>query len=74
MCLSDAKKGETLIINSINADSELKRRFYSIGIQKGANVYIDEYSIAKSTIKIIIDSSMIALRFSEAQKIEVDRV
>lgn len=72
MTLNELNKNQTAIIKSINCDSVLKNRFYSLGIVKGATIKVEELTFTKSTIEININGSKFALRFSEANKIEVE--
>ena len=71
MTLNELKIKESAEIISINCDKVLKNRLYSFGIIKGAIVKIEELTLTKSTIEIKINQSKIALRLSEAEKIEV---
>ena len=71
MTLNELKIKESAEIKSINCDNVLKNRLYSFGIIKGAIVKIEELTLTKSTIEIKINQSKIALRLSEAEKIEV---
>ncbi|MDZ7819823.1 MAG: FeoA family protein [Aliarcobacter sp.] len=71
MTLNELKIKQTAQIVAINCDSVLKNRLYSFGIVKGAFVTIEELTLTKSTIEIKINRSKIALRLSEAEKIEV---
>lgn len=71
MTLNELKIKESAEVISINCDNVLKNRLYSFGIIKGAIVKIEELTLTKSTIEIKINQSKIALRLSEAEKIEV---
>ena len=71
MTLNELKIKESAEVLSINCDNVLKNRLYSFGITKGAIVRIEELTLTKSTIEIKINQSKIALRLSEAEKIEV---
>lgn len=71
MTLNELKIKESAEVISINCDKVLKNRLYSFGIIKGAIVKIEELTLTKSTIEIKINQSKIALRLSEAEKIEV---
>ena len=71
MTLNELKIKESAEIISINCDNVLKNRLYSFGIIKGAIVKIEALTLTKSTIEIKINQSKIALRLSEAEKIEV---
>ncbi len=74
MLLADLNRGDIAVIKNINLSKDLKHRLYSLGIHKGSNIFVDEFSLAKSTIKVIIENTMTALRFDEARKIEVEKV
>ncbi len=71
MLANQLKKGENATIIKINAEKTLRDRFSSFGIVLGEEITIIEYSLAKQTIKISIDSTLVVLRTSEAEKIEV---
>ena len=71
MTLNELKIKESAEVISVNCDNVLKNRLYSFGIIKGAIVKIEELTLTKSTIEIKINQSKIALRLSEAEKIEV---
>ena len=71
MTLNELKIKESAEVISINCDKVLKNRLYSFEIIKGAIVKIEELTLTKSTIEIKINQSKIALRLSEAEKIEV---
>ena len=72
MKLDELKKGESGIVLALNCDSELKNRFYSFGIVKGAEVFIEEITMTKSTIEVRIGTTKVAIRMSEASKIQVN--
>ena len=70
--LSQLETKQTAIITKIVCNNELKQRFYSFGIIKGANVVIEEVSLAKNTIALVVDDTSVALRLEEARTIEVE--
>lgn len=72
MVLSTLEKGQSAIITAIKADKELKNRFNSFGIVKGATVHAEQYSLAKQTMEIRINKTRMALRLSEAENVEID--
>lgn len=72
MTLDELNINDIAIIKSINCDSFLKNRFYSLGIVKGAKIEIEKITLARNTIEIKINKSSFALRASEAEKIEVE--
>lgn len=73
MQLSEIKKGECGKIIQINSDTQLKSRFSSFGITRGAIVYVIEQTISKNTIEVRVNNTKIALRISEAKLIEVEQ-
>lgn len=70
--LIDLRKGERAVIKKIHASGELKTRFMSLGIQKGATVLIEECAPAKQTIQVKVGSMILALRHNEAEEVELD--
>ena len=72
MTLDKLNTGDTAIINAITSEKELKNRFYSFGMVKGSEVHIEEITLARSTMEIKIKSTKIAIRLSEAAKIEIE--
>ena len=74
MLLSDLEKNDkATIIKIINAPTETKRRFNSFGISSGTPIYIDEVTLSKNTISIIVEDTAIAMRIDEAKYIEVQK-
>ena len=72
MILSSLEKGQSATITAIKADKELKNRFNSFGIIKGAVVHAEQYSLARQTMEIRINKTHMALRLSEADNVEID--
>ncbi|MBT5228916.1 MAG: ferrous iron transport protein A [Methylococcales bacterium] len=73
MTLDSLPKGTPATITQINATKALKNRFNSFGLIKGEQVTVEALTLAKQTLKIRINNTRIALRISEAQKIEVSQ-
>ncbi len=71
MTLNQLARGKSAIILSVNADKELKNRFNSFGLVKGAEIFTEASTIANSTIEVRINKTKIALRSSEAEKIVI---
>ena len=67
----DMVKGERATIKKIHATGALKARFITLGIQKGADVIIEECAPAKQTLQVTVGTMTLALRHSEAKEIEV---
>jgi ferrous iron transport protein A len=74
MKLSDLKVEQKAIIKKISCSDELKQRFYSFGIIKGATVEIEAISLKKNTIEILVEDTSIGIRVEEAKTIEVEVV
>jgi ferrous iron transport protein A len=72
MKLADLEKTQRAIIKKIECDNELKQRFYSFGMVRGAEILVENQSLAKNTIEINIEDTLIALRIEEAKTIEVE--
>lgn len=73
MRLDELHKNDEAIITSINADKTLKSRFNSFGITKGTKISIIATTMTKETIEIKVNRTKIALRISEAAKIEIEK-
>ncbi len=74
MKLSELKKGQKAIVKKVDCNEDLKQRFFSFGIIKGAEISVDEISFAKNTMAFDIEGTEIAIRIEEAQQIEVESV
>ena len=74
MKLSELKKGDSAKIIAIDAAEDLKRRLRSFGVIKGSELSVETYSLAKKTIEIMVDDTLIGLRAAEAEKIEVEKI
>lgn len=73
MTLDSLQKGRSAIITAIKAEKELKNRFSSFGIIKGVVIHAEQYSLARQTMEIRINNTRIALRLSEAEKVEISQ-
>lgn len=75
MKLSECKIGDLVVIKDYINDEILKFRTYSFGLMIGSSVEIINISLAKQTMQIKNeDGTLIALRLSEANHIEVSRL
>lgn len=72
--LYDCKISCKVRILKLNADTQLKQRLISFGIMKGAEVEVMKHTANKSTVEIKIGNMKIALRDSEAKKIDVEQI
>lgn len=71
MTLNLLHKGQSATIKTVNADKELKNRFNSFGVVKGATVYVEKYTLARQTMEIRVNKTRMAVRISEAEKVIV---
>ena len=74
MKLSEMKRGERAVIVAINASEDLKMRLRSFGVVRGSELSVEAYSLANSTIEIMVDDTLIGLRSAEAEEIEVELI
>ncbi len=72
--LADLTTNEKAVILKVRAQGELKERLASFGLRKNSSVKIKLLSMTKSNIEVEVGTCMIALRFEEAKKIEVNRI
>jgi ferrous iron transport protein A len=73
MLLTELHKGDRAVIKRISADPELKNRLHSFGIIPGESLEVKGCSLARQTMEIDVEGTLIALRKEEAEKIEVER-
>ena len=73
MQLTELKKGDHGKILRIQADPELRNRLHSFGIIPGEELEVKGCSLARQTMEIDMDGTLIALRKEEAEKIEVEK-
>ncbi|MFT7823181.1 MAG: FeoA family protein [Sulfurimonas sp.] len=74
MQLAELKKGNRAKIIKINAESVLRDRLNSMGVMRGEQLAVRGCSLAKQTMEIEIEGTLIALRAEEAKKIEVEKI
>jgi Fe2+ transport system protein FeoA len=74
MKLSELKKEDTATIIAIDAAKDLRKRLGSFGIVKGSRLSVEAYSLANKTMEIVIDDTLVGLRVSEAENIEVEKI
>jgi ferrous iron transport protein A len=74
MKLTELAIGDISKILHIHAESALRNRLNALGILRGETLNIKRHSMGKQTIEIEINSSLIALRRDEAEKIEVEKL
>lgn len=75
MTLDKLKVNQRAFIKNIEAEVSLKSRFNSLGITKDSPVQVLTSTLAKKTLILLAnDTTKVALRISEAEKIEVHNV
>jgi len=74
MYLTQMKVGDVVSVDSINIQGALKHRLNSLGLARNSEVCIKNYGWFKSTVQIMIDRTLIALRKDEAELIEVHKI
>jgi ferrous iron transport protein A len=74
MCLLHMKVGEMVAVDAINLDGELRRRLGIMGLMPGSHISVKHYGWFKSTVQVMINRTLIALRKEEAQQIEVHKI
>ena len=71
MRLLEMKEGQIASIDALYVNGELKKRLNSLGFIKENNISLKKFGLFKSTVQIMINRSLIALRKEEARLIEV---
>ena len=74
MTLDKINEDEECKILNITCSNELKQRFYSFGIIKGASLTIEKISLAKNTIEVLVEDTSIGMRIEEAKQIFVEKI
>jgi Fe2+ transport system protein FeoA len=70
----DLIMGQKAKIIAINAQSDLKHRFKSLGIWKGAAIEVRAFSLGKQNVELSINDTLVALRVHEMKMIEVEPI
>lgn len=71
MYLNEIKNKKYYIVNGININEKSKRRLYDIGLNIGTKIKLLFASPSKKINAYLIRNSIIAIRNSDASKIEV---
>lgn len=74
MKLSELKKGEKGIIESINANPSMMQKFLSMGLTPGEEVIIEKIAPLGSPIDLIVKNYHLSLRKEEAEMIDIRRI
>ena len=74
MCLLNMNIGEMVAVDAINVNGVLKQRLCAMGLTRDARVCVKHFGCFKSTVQIMVNRSLIALRKDEARLIEVHKI
>ena len=61
--------GDRVEITRITATGALKQRFYAFGLERGASVTVEAFAPGKGTMKLRLNTGVIAIRAEEAGKV-----
>lgn len=70
--LRDTKKGETVVVRTLNGTGALKRRIMDMGITKGTDVYIRKIAPLGDPVEVTVRGYELSIRKSDAETIEVE--
>jgi len=71
MLLSEAREGQSVVIERIGGQGALRRRLHEMGIIKGTEVTIEKYAPLKDPMELIVKGYHVSLRVEEAAQINV---
>ena len=74
MVLSELEKGDQAEIVRVHAEATLRNRLSSFGVVRGEHLKVKGCSLAKQTMEIEIEGTLLALREEEARKIEIKKL
>ena len=74
MCLLQMKVGDMAAVDAINVQGDLKQRLNAMGLARNSEICIKQYGWFKSTVQIMINRTLIALRKDQAELIEVHKI
>jgi len=74
MYLTQMKVGDRVSVDAINIQGALKHRLNSLGLTRESELCIKNYGWFKSTVQVMINRTLIALRRDEAECIEVHKI
>lgn len=74
MCLLQMKVGEMASVDAVNVNAALYARLTAMGLTKDARICVKHYSGFKSTVQVMINRTLVALRKDEAARIEVHKI
>ena len=71
MLLSEAREGQSVVIERIGGQGALRRRLHEMGILKGTAVTIEKYAPLKDPMELVVRGYHVSLRVEEAAQISV---
>jgi Fe2+ transport system protein FeoA len=71
MLLSEAREGQSVVIERIGGHGALRRRLQEMGILKGTEVTIEKYAPLKDPMELVVKGYHVSLRIEEAAQINV---
>ncbi len=75
MKLSELKKGQRAIVDSVDLEKDLKKRFSTLGLSRGIILKVCRKTFGKDSLHVKLDcAACIALSNSEASLIEVSPI
>lgn len=74
MQLLQMNVNEQAVVDAVNLSSNVRLRLRSMGLCPNSRVCIKHFGWFRSTVQVMIDSTLIALRKDEARQIEVHLV
>jgi len=74
MSLLQMLENDVVSIDAIKASGALKERLSSLGVTTQSEVQVKRFGLFKSTVQIMVNRSLIALRKNEAKLIEVHKI
>ncbi|CAE10058.1 FeoA family protein [Wolinella succinogenes] len=74
MKLHELQKGEKAVVKGLPSDQILRERLHSFGIFKESHLEVKEVSLVKATLVVALNQSLMILRSSEAESIEVEKL
>ncbi len=69
--LKDAKIFETVVVEKITGDRNLRNRIMELGITKGVKIYVKNFAPMRSPIKIFVRGYNLCLGINEAENIKI---
>lgn len=74
MCLLEMETGEIAYIDVLKIKGELKNRLNSLGFIRDNSICVKQFGLFQSTVQVMINKTLIALRRDEAKLIEVHKI